>query len=204
MKKFDQLSKVVLNEAPLSSYVKSAGSAASKLINPAAYARGAGSLMRGAGKAANLFTTSSNYLAGSLNKIGNAATGVGGALSKTGQWLKDPSYAGKEKASTQKTQMQQKSQKMPSDLSKTKTQFIINNRTVLAKYAGNTKAGYPMYVIKGVPWAKSVVLELKDKNLVNVYMYADRDPNIKKPPAVVRPGTINYSGVQNNIVITTK
>lgn len=202
MNKLDLLSKIALNEAPLSSYVKSVGS---KVLNPAAYARGAGSVLRGAGKAAGGFTTSTKSLAGTLGGAGNIASGVGGALSKTGQWLKDPGagQSNKKETTTQQTQ-QTKGQKMPSDMTKAKTDFIINNRQIPAKYVGDTANGYPIYRIKGLNWAQSIVLEPKDKNKFSVYMYADKKPNIKKPPAVIRPGSGNFSGVQNKLVITTK
>jgi hypothetical protein len=201
MNKLEQLNKIILKEAPLSSYVKSI---ASKAVNPAAYARGAGSLIRGAGNVAGTFTTSTKSTAGTLGAAGNVATGIGGALSRTGQWLKDPGYSKKEKPQQTKQQQQQKFQQLPGDLSKTKTSFIVNNQQIQAKYIGDLKTGYPVFRIKGISWAQSVVVEPQQKDKVNIYMYPDKKPNIKKPPAMMRPGTINFSGVENKLVITTK
>lgn len=209
MNKLNQLAKVALNEAPLSSYIKSIGS---KVLNPAAYARGAGKILRGAGKAVGAFQTSSKTLSQSLGTAGNVATGIGGGLSKTGQWIKDPGYTGKTKSKetkqatpqSQQTQLQQKAQQMPADLAKTKTNLEINGTQLPTKYAGQTANGYPVYRVSGIPWAKSIVVEPGQKNRAVLYMFADKKPNLKKRPAAIRPGILFYSGVQNILTIVTK
>jgi hypothetical protein len=209
MNKLDLLASIVLNEAPLSSYVKSIGS---KVLNPAAYARGAGKVLRGAGQAVGGLTTSTKSLAGAMGGAGNVATGIGTGLSKTGQWLKSPgtdsTIQTKKQQRQQQQQPTQQSQKSAQtqigDLSKTKTQLVINNTSLQVKYIGSIGGNYPTYNVKGIPWAKSVVVEPVGKNRARIYFYKDKKPNTKKPPAVIRPGSIDYSGVQNSMVITTK
>jgi len=209
MNKLDLLANIILKEAPLSSYVKSIGS---KVLNPAAYARGAGSVLRGAGRAVGGLTTSTKSLAGAMGSAGNVATGIGAGLSKTGQWLKSPGTDGtvqtkkqQQQQLQQPTQQSQKSaQTQIGDLSKTKTQLVINNTSLQVKYIGNIGGNYPAYSVKGIPWAKSIVIEPMGKNKARVYFYKDKRPNTKKPPAVIRPGSIDYSRVQNSMVITTK
>jgi hypothetical protein len=189
MNKFDQLAKIILAEAPLSSYVK-------KVVSPSAYIRGAGKVLQGASQATGGLTTSTKSLASTLGTAANIAAKVGGQPS--------PPKEKESKKQTIPTSKQTQTQDIPSDLSKVKTQFVINNTQIPAKYMGDIKAGYPTFRIQGIPWAKSIVLELTGKGKASVYFFADKKPNTKKNPAVIRPGTLSFQGLQNKLTVTTK
>jgi len=190
MTNFDKLANIILNEAPISSYLKT-------VVNPASYVRGAGNVLKGAGKGAGVFTTSSDYLSRGLTKTGGAAAGFRGPSlgDEKGQAQKD--------VKTVKGQ-QQTRQEQPIEYSKTKTYFIVNNRQLSVKYAGTSTHGYPIYRVQGIPWAKSIVLEPKGRDRANAYFYPDKKPNFKKPPAVQKPSTLNFSPVENKLTVRTK
>lgn len=191
MRNLEYLFNIILKEAPLSTYLKSAGS---KLISPSSYIRGAGKVLKGAGQATGVFKTSTDYLSRGLTKAGVAAAGVG-----TPKRFKDNQQ-------TVKTKQQEiKSADSGSiNYSKAKTSFVINNRQITTKYYNSTQSGYPIYRIQGIPWAKSIIIEPKNKNKASAYFYKDKTPNIKKPPAMIRPATLDYSPVQNTLIVTTK
>jgi hypothetical protein len=100
MNKLEQLAKIVLKEAPLSSYLKAVGRT---VTSPAAYAKGAANVLSGAQKAANVFTTSTKSLPTALGAAAGGAQKVAGGLTAAGKWVKQP---GPEKpAANKKTPM---------------------------------------------------------------------------------------------------
>jgi len=197
MKKFDQLIKVALNEAPISAYIKVIGS---KIVNPAAYARGGA-------KVAGAFSTSTQSTKQALQSTGRA-------LSNTGKWLASPglvdnktekSTAKKSSTQPQETYRQKQKEYVPYDFSKLKKSFIqINNTRLDAKYIRHEREMFPVFQIKGIPWAKSIIIEPTKNNRATVYMFKEKNPSVKKKPVTIRPGVINYSGVQNIAVINIK
>lgn len=87
MKAFDVLTSIILNEAPISSYVKSF---AKKAVSPSAYLKGASNVLSGAQKAASMFTTSTKSLQDTLGGAANVTSKLGSVASDTGKWLRDP------------------------------------------------------------------------------------------------------------------
>lgn len=181
MKNIETLVNIILREAPLSSYVKKG--------------------VRGIGK-----TVAALHDPHSSSKS-QAFTGtIGKGIQKLGApSLKDGEHGvqNKNKSTTQQSQAEQL-QFRSADYSKAKTVFVINGTQLPSKFAGNTPNGYPIYNIQGIPWAKSIVIEPKGMGKLNVYMYKDKKPNIRKQPVAVRHGSQDFLGVQNKLVITTK
>jgi hypothetical protein len=185
MNKIDILNKIILKEAPLSTYVKNLG--------------------RGVTSAAKFGTRMTGKAVGSLydpygGKSQKVTQPIGTFLQKMGE----PSLPKTQKETPTAKVQQQTSQKKTIDTTKAKTYFKINGTQIQGKYIGTVRNKYPVYRIQGLPWAKSAILEPKGQNKMNVYLYADKNPNFKKPPAVIKPATQNYSGVQNKLYITTK
>lgn len=102
MSSFDNLAKVVVSEAPISSYLKSIGrgvkNVAKTAVNPAAYLKGAANVARGTGSFLSKYSqTSSNALPNALAAGANALDKTAGGLTKAGKWIKDPGTGTDEK-----------------------------------------------------------------------------------------------------------
>lgn len=183
--KIDILANIILNEAPLSTYVKNVGS--------------------GVKTAAKFGTRQAGKAVGSLydpysGKAKKITQPVGDYLQKIGKTT--PAKNELDNISQNKQQPEKQIQNY--NPAKVKTTFEVNGTRLPGKYVGNTPNGYPIYRIQGIPWSKSVILEPKKNNKLLVYMYKDKTPNIKKQPVAIRSGSQLYSGVQNKLLIKTK
>lgn len=98
MSSFDDLAKLVVTEAPISSYLKSIGrgvkNVARTAVSPAAYLKGAANVARGVGSTIGKYSqTSSNTLPGVLSTGANALNATASGLTKARKWLRDPGSA---------------------------------------------------------------------------------------------------------------
>jgi hypothetical protein len=212
MKDIHTLVKILLKEAPLSSYVK----AAIKPSNIAkGIAKGTGAAFRGTGKVAGaLYDPNKSYGAAggqAVEKIISAPATIGSKISskfkEIDKKLTTDKEGQKQKAvQKQKTAKQNQVLQSGSFAKNTKVNLTLNNNQFKGKVIGQVANKLPLIQLTNLSGIKSVVIEPRGPrkdggNNAILYFYAEPVPKRKSKPQYMLGGYYDYLQHTNTYVV---
>jgi len=207
MKDIHTLVKILLKEAPLSSYVK----AAIKPSNIAkGIAKGTGAAFRGTGKVAGaLYDPNKPYGAAggqAVEKIISAPATIGSKISSKFKEI-DKKLTTDKKAQKQKTVQKQNQVLQSGSFAKnTKTSLVFKNNQFTGKVMGQIANKHSLIQVNGMSGIKSVVLEPRGPrkeggNKAILYFYDVPVPKRKSKPDYTLGGYYDYLDHVKTLII---